>query len=549
MFKFGVPEKKWTVDDLPPFPLRAFSFPALAPKPIGSTQVGQQGENGSLLHRRKTRSPAATPKQSGVGLDPFLFPVTGDGVADWQALTQPPTQFPSAFSQKDSWTDKENIGNQNDTTAATKNRPAPPKNPGEAREVLRTLSQALPIWPRIILHALPDETRGPEPDSGAQLTDSLKEAAEDLAAAIAALGEERLKLQKSKATVERMARKNSENLAHIDGLKTKLANAEVRCRELVETNQRLGEVQLDLKERVQNTERESSTWKVKSNEVLKENIRLQENLDLCAKTLNSEKMRRFEAEEKLKYEKIVWQDKANTDLAQSQARYDEVAGRLRQHHLAEKSRREQEMSERELYGETIRDEMMQEIFQNHNAKKDAKRKEKERLEREQEEQKKREEDLKQQEERKAAAEAERARCLKRDERWTARPWSDSSALERFEGVLVDFGKMRFSDSIPLTFEAFPWPVLQKPSTFTAHEVTAAKVVGFFRWVTFRHALLTKESTAAEYKKSLLKQSLLVFHGDKLVHPLSTVADEKLREAIKMAANTVTQVLNDLLQKP
>ncbi|KAJ6605596.1 hypothetical protein DFH09DRAFT_846332, partial [Mycena vulgaris] len=174
----------------------------------------------------------------------------------------------------------------------------------------------------------------------------------------------------------------------------------------------------------------------------------------------------------------------------------------------------------------------------------------ERMERERVEKIKREMEAKRIAERALGAERERARCMKRDAKYTgSRIWTAALAFERFETILLvdEFSKSKFSDSAPLTFEALPWPILSPPRKYDVKDITAERVCALFASKAAMNAKSAAYPVPGDYRRYLLKQSLLAFHGDKMVHRISTVGDETLRQQISEATNTVTQTLNDLMK--
>ncbi|KAJ7611340.1 hypothetical protein FB45DRAFT_1120128 [Roridomyces roridus] len=165
---------------------------------------------------------------------------------------------------------------------------------------------------------------------------------------------------------------------------------------------------------------------------------------------------------------------------------------------------------------------------------------------------KREEEIKRRAERARGAERERVRCQKRDAELTDkyRFWTAAVAFERFQRILVEeeFNKIKFSDSVPLIFEALPWPTIALPGGYHAADITAQSVRNFFA----SHAVISAVSAAyplsRDYRKYIIKQGLLAFHEDKMFARLATVGEDELRQEIADAAKIVTQTLNDLMSE-
>ncbi|KAJ6551257.1 MIF4G domain-containing protein [Mycena capillaripes] len=279
----------------------------------------------------------------------------------------------------------------------------------------------------------------------------------------------------------------------------------------------------------------------------------QEN-EVLKKARNAEEMRRVETEDRLR----VKQEEALTlknDLQQVHNRCQTLQAEVQRCRIDEELRRSAEISTRNAGREEGRDGMLTDLIRLLSAKRADERKareaEKERANNAHAEKTRREAEAKRKTEQHRGAERERSRCLKRDEKYTgSRPWTAALAFERFETILLveEFAKFKFSDSAPLTFEALPWPILTKPWTYNVNDIGADKVRAFFKSAALMNAKSTMYPIPSEHRKYLLKQSLLAFHGDKMVHRISTVGDENLRQQISNAAHIVTQTLNELMQR-
>ncbi|KAJ7017606.1 hypothetical protein C8F04DRAFT_1155253 [Mycena alexandri] len=262
---------------------------------------------------------------------------------------------------------------------------------------------------------------------------------------------------------------------------------------------------------------------------------------------NAEQMRRLELEERFRArqaEAVALQ----TDLEQARGRCSELEAELKRTKMNDEARKDEEISNRNAAREEGRDDMLTEIIQLLNSKREndqgAKQAEKDRVEKERAEKMRKAE-------RELAEELERSRCQKRDEKYkNARIWTDALAFDRFETILVveEFNRIKFGASTPLTFEALPWPVLARPGTYTANDITADHVRAFFRTPVATSAKSATHPIPAEYRKYLVKQGLLAFHGDKMVARISTVEDKALCQQILETANIITQTLNEIMPR-
>ncbi|KAJ7612705.1 hypothetical protein FB45DRAFT_1117263 [Roridomyces roridus] len=274
--------------------------------------------------------------------------------------------------------------------------------------------------------------------------------------------------------------------------------------------------------------------------------------DLAEKMCNSEQIRRIEAESRLR--------KTEGDLEKAEARLKSLEERLvaaeQRSRMMEAQLRTGEGAMKKRAREEGRDEMLVEITQLLSSKRQEERRareaEKERVEREANDARKREEEIKRRAERARGAERERVRCQKRDAELTDkyRFWTAAVAFERFQRILVEeeFNKIKFSDSVPLIFEALPWPTIALPGGYHAADITAQSVRNFFA----SHAVISAVSAAyplsRDYRKYIIKQGLLAFHEDKMFARLATVGEDELRQEIADAAKIVTQTLNDLMSE-
>jgi hypothetical protein len=275
--------------------------------------------------------------------------------------------------------------------------------------------------------------------------------------------------------------------------------------------------------------------------------KLEQERDVMEMARNSEQMRRLEVEERLRARQAE-STTLQKDLLHAQGRCSELEAELQRTKANEQAREDAEIASRNAAREEGRDDMLTEVIQLMNSKREndrrAKQAEKDKLEKERAEKIRKAE-------RELGAELERSRCMTRDEKYRkARIWSDALAFDRFETILLveEFNKIKFCDSKPLTFEALPWPVLARPWTYASNHITADQVRAFFRTTATTSAKSATYPVPAEYRKHLLKQGLLAFHGDKMVARISTVENEALRQQILEAANIVTQTLNELMQR-
>ncbi|KAJ7658182.1 hypothetical protein DFH06DRAFT_1407810 [Mycena polygramma] len=314
--------------------------------------------------------------------------------------------------------------------------------------------------------------------------------------------------------------------------------------------------------------------------------KVEQDRDVMIKARNSEQMRRIEVEERLKSQyaeamalrndlgqtrgrcsvleadmcrmrrKLQTQEQVEEDLKQARRRCGELELELQRVKMAEEARAKADMAARNAGREEGRDGMLTEMIQLLHSKRESERRarqaELDRLKEERTDRINRETMAKRKAERAHGVERERARCMKRDEKYRhLGPWTPILAFARFETILLieEFTKFKFSDSTPLTFEAIPWPVLTKPWTdaYSTSTITAENVRQFFRATALTTARSASHPIPADYRKHLLKQGLLAFHGDKMVPRSSTVEDETLRQQILEAANIVTQTLNELMQ--
>ncbi|KAJ6570321.1 hypothetical protein B0H10DRAFT_2237940 [Mycena sp. CBHHK59/15] len=190
--------------------------------------------------------------------------------------------------------------------------------------------------------------------------------------------------------------------------------------------------------------------------------------------------------------------------------------------MEEDERKGKEVLEKKKHREEGRDEMLAEVLTLLSIKKQEERrardKERDRIAQETAEKKRKEAEAARNAERKLGTEREKARCLKRDEKYTgASAWTPALAFGRFEAILLieEFSKIKFTDSKPLIFEALPWPVLDVPGRFTGEDITAVKVLMFFASPSAASATSASYPKPGQYRKYLLKQCLLAFHGDKM----------------------------------
>nr|GAT54400.1 predicted protein [Mycena chlorophos] len=120
-------------------------------------------------------------------------------------------------------------------------------------------------------------------------------------------------------------------------------------------------------------------------------------------------------------------------------------------------------------------------------------------------------------------------------------WTPARALKRVQLVMDEFDKLKFSETLPLTFGAIPWPVLVDPVRMKVEDISWDAVEAFCR-----QAKLALLHDQAGYK-SLVVSLHRMFHPDKWRSRaiLPTVFDEELRSGIEAAGNSVAQALTPL----
>ncbi|KAJ7152344.1 hypothetical protein C8R46DRAFT_1302595 [Mycena filopes] len=304
----------------------------------------------------------------------------------------------------------------------------------------------------------------------------------------------------------------------------------------IELNQSSTRVR-DILEAKRNTEHKATVDRLSTqlSTSAEHNEKLTRERDILEKTRNAEQMRRVEMQERLKATELKAL-KAQEDLRQSRehllhleaqlerARQDLQAQKheLQAHQAAEVARSN---AAREDGQEAMLTEVMQFLSSRRENARRARQAEEDRINAEKEEKVRREREAARKAERQLGAERERLRCLKRDEKYrNAVQWTDTLALEHFEKVLIidEFTKFKFSDSAPLSFEALPWPVLNRPGTYGTNHITAPGVRAFFTARVMLIASSEAYPVPGDYRKYLVKQGLLAFHGDKMVSRISTV---------------------------
>lgn len=145
--------------------------------------------------------------------------------------------------------------------------------------------------------------------------------------------------------------------------------------------------------------------------------------------------------------------------------------------------------------------------------------------------------------RRAAAVKEETRCEQRDARWPPAHWSYPAVLShadakaRFLVVCKEFDNARFSDERPLVVRSVPWPVLAHPTVFEVHDLTWDAVERFLGAV---RTYMSQDSY-----REFLKNARLRFHPNRWAARglLQSVIDDDLRETMKRACETVSQVIN------
>ncbi|KAJ7063683.1 hypothetical protein C8F01DRAFT_1279819 [Mycena amicta] len=229
---------------------------------------------------------------------------------------------------------------------------------------------------------------------------------------------------------------------------------------------------------------------------------------------------------------------------------------------AKRKREEAEAAQRRAEDIATRIKNFESMLAQEKAKKGAERQERLRRERVEKERQEKEEKARlarerEERERKAQEERERLqrlqrwqlatakevkRCKKRDTelRGTGK-WTVSMALSRVKLLMLEFDKLKFSETQPLTLSAVPWPILTDPLELAVEDISWDAVEKFFKKIK-----LGLWEEPAEYK-ALVERLHRMFHPDKWRSRaiLATVLDDGVRTGIEAAGNTVAQALTPL----
>lgn len=136
-------------------------------------------------------------------------------------------------------------------------------------------------------------------------------------------------------------------------------------------------------------------------------------------------------------------------------------------------------------------------------------------------------------------EQERKRRMFQEERWLHGPWTTQRALERYKSLAEAFDSAKFSADSPICFRDIPWPVLLRPTTYTAQDVDWSAVETFF--------ISVKSHMKSQDYKTFVEKSHRRFHPDRwrARRVLLNIQDDEVRQMLEVAANTVAQALTPL----
>ncbi|PFH51481.1 hypothetical protein AMATHDRAFT_80212 [Amanita thiersii Skay4041] len=126
-----------------------------------------------------------------------------------------------------------------------------------------------------------------------------------------------------------------------------------------------------------------------------------------------------------------------------------------------------------------------------------------------------------------AASREKERRKRQQQRWAFGPWTVQRAIERYKYLSEDFDNTKFSNELPLTIEAVPWPVLHPPTRFTLADVDWQAVEEFFDAV--------KIHMMPQELKTFVEKSHRRFHPDRWRSRslLKTVVDDEERDCLEV----------------
>ncbi|ESK92547.1 polyadenylate-binding protein 1 [Moniliophthora roreri MCA 2997] len=195
---------------------------------------------------------------------------------------------------------------------------------------------------------------------------------------------------------------------------------------------------------------------------------------------------------------------------------------------AERKRMEAEHAQAKMREESERKKRLEE------ERKAREKAERERIEKE------RQEKLRREQAWRSATLEEKARLRRRDaHQWGRGNWNEAAAVARFQQVVDEFEKTKFSELKPLTYEAIPWPVPVNPMSFVLEEVQWDVVEKFFN-------VLRRHLDHAAYR-ALLDRTHRLFHPDrwKARGISKTIMDAELRSGVEDAGNVVSQAITPL----
>lgn len=136
-------------------------------------------------------------------------------------------------------------------------------------------------------------------------------------------------------------------------------------------------------------------------------------------------------------------------------------------------------------------------------------------------------------------EQERKRRMFQEERWLRGPWTTTRALERYKALAEAFDATKFSAENPVDFRDIPWPVLHRPTTYSAQDVDWSAVEAFF--ISVRSHMKNQDY------KVFVEKSHRRFHPDRwrARRVLLSIQNDEVRETLEVAANTVAQAITPL----
>ncbi|KAF7323437.1 RRM domain-containing protein [Mycena chlorophos] len=132
------------------------------------------------------------------------------------------------------------------------------------------------------------------------------------------------------------------------------------------------------------------------------------------------------------------------------------------------------------------------------------------------------------------------RCRDRDMQMRGTgPWTISKALLRLQSVMDEFERTKFSETLPLTMGAIPWPVFVDPLHLQMTDISWDAVEALF------HQLQRAPNMTFPIRKALVRRAMLMFHPDSWKAKLKSVMDPDERERLEAAGNVVSQAMTGL----